>query len=96
MDWIIRGCGVHPFSGGGRQRPEITYSIENGSVRHVFKASFQTVVATSAVLASVLKAGSIGMLDQPMARAIEKLQADTISKNHEFVISTSEWQESKN
>ena len=31
------------------------------------------------------------MLDLPMARAIEKLQTDAISKNYEFAISTSEW-----
>lgn len=79
------------FSGNKKQRPEITYSIESGSVRHVFRTSFQTIVATSAVLASVLEAGSIDMLDLPMARAIEKLQSDAISKNYEFAISTSEW-----
>ena len=80
------------FSGNKKQRPEISYSIESGSVRHVFKTSFQTIVATSAVLASVLKTGSIDQLDLPTARAIEKLQADAISKNYEFVITTSEWQ----
>ena len=47
------------FSGNKKQRPDISYSIESGSVRHVFKTSFQTIVATSAVLASVLKTGSI-------------------------------------
>lgn len=83
------------FSRNKRQRPEITCSIESGSVRHVFKTSFQTIVATSAVLASVLEAGNIDMLDLPMARAIEKLQADAISKNYEFVISTSEWFDSQ-
>lgn len=81
------------FSGNKKLRPEITYSIESGSVRHVFKTSFQTIVATSAVLASVLEAGSIDMLDLPMARAIEKLQSDAISKNYEFAISTSEWRD---
>ena len=81
------------FSGNKKQRPEITYSIENGSVRHIFKTSFQTILATSAVLASVLQSGSIDKLDLPTARAIEKLQADAVSKNYEFTISTSEWKE---
>ena len=81
------------FSGNKKQRPEISYSIESGSVRHVFKTSFQTIVATSAVLASVLKTGSIDKLDLPTARAIEKLQANAISKNYEFSITTSEWQD---
>ena len=81
------------FSGNKKQRPEISYSIESGSVRHVFKTSFQTILTTSAVFASVLKTGSIDQLDLPTARAIEKLQADAISKNYEFAITTSEWQD---
>lgn len=81
------------FSGNKKLRPEISYSIESGSVRHIFKTSFQTIVATSAVLASVLKTGSIDKLDLPTARAIEKLQASAISKNYEFAITTSEWQD---
>ena len=79
------------FSGNKKQRPEITYSIENGSVRHVFKTSFQAIVSVSAVLASVLETGNIDKLELPTARAIEKLQSDAIAKNYEFAISTSEW-----
>lgn len=79
------------FSGNKKQRPEISYSIESGSVRHIFKTSFQTIVATSAILASVVETGSIDKLDLPTARAIEKLQSDAISKNYDFTISTSEW-----
>lgn len=63
------------FSGNKKQRPDISYSIESGSVRHVFKTSFQSIVATSAVLASVLRTGSIDQLELPTARAIERLQA---------------------
>ena len=81
------------FSGNKKQRPEITYSIENGSVRHIFKTSFQTIVATSAVLASVLQTGSIDKLDLLTARAIERLQMDAVSKDFEFSISTSEWKD---
>lgn len=80
------------FSGNKKQRPDISYSIESGSVRHVFKTSFQSIVATSAILESVLKTGSIDQLELPTARAIERLQADAISKNYVFAITTSEWQ----
>lgn len=79
------------FSGNKKQRPEITYSIESGSVRHIFKTSFQAVVAVSAVLASIRDTGSIDRLELPTARAIEKLQSDAISKDYEFSIKTSEW-----
>lgn len=79
------------YSGGKKQRPEITYSIERGSVRHIFKTSFQSIVAVSAILANVLETGSIDKLELTTARAIEKLQSDAVSKNYEFTISTSEW-----
>lgn len=79
------------FSGNKKHRPEISYSIESGSVRHIFKTSFQTIVATSAILASVQSTGSIDKLDLPTARAIERLQAEAISKNYVFAITTSEW-----
>ena len=79
------------FSGNKKQRPEITYSIESGSVRHIFKTSFQAVVAVSAVLASIRDTGSIDRLELPPARAIEKLQSDAIAKDYEFSIKTSEW-----
>lgn len=79
------------FSGNKKQRPEITYSIDSGSVRHVFKTSFQAIVAISAILANVLETGSIDKLELPTARAIEKLQSDAIAKNYEFAITTSEW-----
>lgn len=79
------------YSGGKKQRPEITYSIESGSVRHIFKTSFQSIVAVSAILANVLETGSIDKLELTTARAIEKLQSDAVSNNYEFTISTSEW-----
>lgn len=53
------------------------------------------IVAPSAILASVLKTGSIDKLDLPTVRAIEKLQADAVSKNYEFSITTSEWHDGK-
>ncbi len=79
------------FSGNKKQRPEITYSIESGSVRHIFKTSFQAIVATTAILINVSETGSIDKLELSTARAIEKLQSDAIAKNYEFAISTSEW-----
>lgn len=81
------------FSGNKKQRPEITYSIESGSVRHIFKTSFQSIVAVSAILANVSETGSIDRLELPTARAIEKLQSDAISKNYVFSIKTSEWRD---
>ena len=79
------------FSSSKKHRADISYSIESGSVLHIFKTSFQSIVAISAILASILKTGSIDKLDLPTARAIERLQADAISKNYDYTITTSEW-----
>ena len=79
------------FTSGKKNRPEITYAIESGSVLHQFKTSFQTVVAVTAILANVSETGNIDKLDLPTARAFEKLQRDAVSKNYEFTIRTSEW-----
>lgn len=79
------------FSGNKKFRPEISYSIESGSVLHVFKTSFQAIVAVTAILANVQKTASIDKLDLVTAKAIESLQAQAISKDYEITISTSEW-----
>ena len=57
-----------------KDRPDITYSIETGSVRNIFKTSMQAVVAFSAVMTMVNQTGSIDGLELPTARAIEKIQ----------------------
>ena len=41
------------FPNAKKNRPEITYTIAEGSVRHIFKTSFQTVIAFTAILASL-------------------------------------------
>ena len=72
------------FSNNKKQRPEISYSIESGSVRHIFKTSFQTIVATSAILASVLKTGSIDNLDLTSLGAISGIIS--IRKRNAYII----------
>lgn len=72
-----------------KDRPLITYDIQEGSVRHIFKTSMQYVIGLSAVLGKIQKANSIDFLDPKTAIAIESIQRLAQKKNYEFQFSTS-------
>ena len=70
-------------------RPLITYDIQEGSVKHLFKTSLQAVVGFSALLGQIKSNNSIDFLELKTARAIESLQNLSRQKNYEFEIKTS-------
>ena len=72
-----------------RDRPIITYDIQEGSVRHLFKTTIQAVIGFSAVLSQVQANESIDFLEHKTARAIENIQKLSRQKNYEFQIKTS-------
>ena len=72
-----------------KDRPIITYDIESGSVRHIFKTSMQYVIGFSAVLLQIKATNSIDFLDLKTSRAIESIQNLSQQKDYEFDISTS-------
>lgn len=72
-----------------KERPLITYDIQEGSVRHIFKTTIQSVIGFSAILAQVQANNSIDFLDLKTARAIESIQQLSLQKNYEFQIKTS-------
>lgn len=51
-----------------RDRPIITYDIQKGSVRHLFKTNIQTVIGFSALLNQVQTNSSIGFLELKTAQ----------------------------
>lgn len=57
-----------------KNRPIITYNIEDGSVRHIFKTSIQTVIGFSALLSQVQAQNSIDFLELKTAKALEEIQ----------------------
>jgi hypothetical protein len=77
------------FPSNKKDRPIITYNIQEGSVRHVFKTTIQTVIGFSAVLSQVQANKSIDFLELKTARAIENIQNLSRQKNYEFQIKTS-------
>jgi len=70
-------------------RPTISYSLEEGSVRHIFKTSVQAVIAFSAIIGQVNANQNIDFLDLPTAKAIESFQNTALKKDYSFTISTS-------
>ena len=72
-----------------KDRPIITYDIQEGSVRHLFKTTIQAVIGFSAVLSQVQANESIDFLELKTARALENIQNLSRQKNYEFQIKTS-------
>lgn len=72
-----------------KERPVITYDIQEGSVVHLFKTSIQAVIGFSAVLSQIQANGSIDFLELKTARAFENIQNLSLQKDYEFQIKTS-------
>lgn len=72
-----------------KDRPIITYNLEEGSVKNIFKTSLQVIIGFSAVIGQIEKVNSIDFLDLKTAQAIENIQHLSYQKNYEFEITTS-------
>ncbi len=72
-----------------RERPTISYKIEEGSVRHIFKTSIQYIIGFNAVIGQVTQLQNIDFLDLSTARAFENIQDIASKKDYVFTISTS-------
>jgi hypothetical protein len=77
------------YSGDKKERPIITYQLESGSVRHVFKTSMQYVIAFNAIIGQINANQSIDFLDLPTSQAIEHIQEIAYKKGYNFDIKTS-------
>ena len=72
-----------------KDRPIITYDLQEGSVRHIFKTSIQAVIGFSAILTQVETNKSIDFLELKTALALENIQDLARQKDYEFQIKTS-------
>ncbi|RQP16388.1 MAG: hypothetical protein EAS52_11980 [Parapedobacter sp.] len=72
------------FPNDKKGRPTISYQLESGSVRHLFKTSMQYVIGFNAVIAQVDQHRSIDFLDLNTAKALENIQ-DNAAK-HGYVV----------
>lgn len=78
---------LHPNN--KKNRPLISYDIQGGSVRHIFKTSIQYIIGFSAILGQIHQTGSIDFLEIKTARAIESIQQLAQQKEYEFHFTTS-------
>ena len=77
------------FPNNKAHRPTISYEIEQGSVKHIFKTSVQAVISFNAIIGQINSSQNIDFLDLPTARAIESFQDTALKKDYSFSISTS-------
>ncbi|MEO6229073.1 MAG: hypothetical protein ABJB11_07220 [Ferruginibacter sp.] len=77
------------YPGDKKDRPTITYKIEDGSVRHIFKTSIQYIIGFNAVIGQVDQVKNIDFLDLSTAKAIENIQDMAAKKDYVFTINTS-------
>jgi hypothetical protein len=77
------------FPGDKKERPVISYKIEEGSVKHIFKTGIQAVIGFNAIIASISTHQKIDFLDINTAKAFEAFQETSIKKDWTFNISTS-------
>jgi hypothetical protein len=72
-----------------KDRPVLSYKIEEGSVRHIFRTTIQFIIGFNAILGQIGSSQSIDFLDQPTARAIENFQELAVKNELNLSISTS-------
>ena len=77
------------YNGDKKNRPLISYDIQEGSVRNIFKTGIQYIVSFNAILGLITTTNSIDYLDLGTARAIENLQELAKKKDFIFEINTS-------
>lgn len=77
------------FPSDKRDRPIISYQIEEGSVKHIFKTSIQFIIGFNAIIGQVGKTNNIDFLDLSTAKALENFQDIAAKKNYAFTIKTS-------
>lgn len=77
------------FPNDKKDRPVISYSIEPGSVKHIFKTSIQFIIGFNAVIGQVNQQQNIDFLDLATAKALESFQEAAAKKDYTFFIRTS-------
>lgn len=72
-----------------RNRPVISYEMQAGSVKHVFRTSLQKVTEFGAVLAMVAANGNLDGLTHETAKAFEHIQTQSRQNGYSVSFSTS-------
>lgn len=74
------------FGADKKSRPQVVYSIEEGSVKHVFVTALQVTLSAASVLEQAQEAGSLHNVDSVRAQAVEKLQSLAAKKGRTYEV----------
>jgi len=77
------------YAGDKKDRPNISYRIEEGSVKHIFKTSLQFIIGFNAIIGQVQQTQNIDFLELSTAKAFENIQEIAAKKDYTFTIKTS-------
>ena len=72
-----------------KSRPLVSYDIQEGSVKHVFRTTLQYIIGFNAIIGQINNSQNIDFLDAETAKAFENFQASAIKKDYVFHIKTS-------
>lgn len=86
---ILENAEYLLFTGERKDRPIISYKIENGSVKHLFKTSIQFIIGFNAVIGQINELQNIDFLNIPTSKAFENIQEIALKKDYSFKIKTS-------
>ncbi len=77
------------FPGDKSDRPNISYKIEEVSVKYILKTSIQFIIGFNAIIGQVCQVQNIDFLDLNTAKAFENIQDIAAKKDYVFSIKTS-------
>ena len=86
---IIESAEALLFPGDRRNRPVVSYSIEEGSVSHIFKTSIQYIIGFNAIISQINVVQNIDFLSVETAKAFENIQDIAKKRDYSFLIKTS-------
>jgi len=69
-------------------RPPISYSLESGSVRNIFKTTLQSAATFLAILTLVKQTGSLDGLEINTARALQEVQKSALRNGYTYEFGT--------
>lgn len=78
------------FPADKKERPTISYQIQGGSVRHIFKTALQYIIGFNALIGQVSQRQTIDFLESATAKAFEEFQEMAVQRGYTFTIRTSE------
>lgn len=87
---LLDGIEDMLYPNNKQARPTITYSVEAGSVRNIFRTSLQAVASFTAILNMIVAEQSIDNLEVTTARAFETIQQSAKQSNYSFEFMTSQ------